>query len=296
MRCCQVLRLQTKTSDKWTSCCIFLIKCIFFFALSTSLNLPLATPRGRRMMRIAGAKLLFTQQIPALGHQDTFLAAEWPPLLRPHTSGRYHHNFEIAPFACNPNPLNASCCFNCVGRLRNEEEVRQVAQVQPIGGDHYQTADPPETRLYSGRQNGHPSAPLNDSDGRRTRLRTSGGSVSLEMHILPNRRPASKSPTSLPLDWLGGEILEGDHRVFTGPLYFITINEVIIWSSVKLCKRSEINSLSGDKRWALELWPVNDLYAVVVNQGHILSYCHLAIFGRIQIHLFLKLPGRSSIC
>ena len=97
-------------------------------------------------------------------------------------------------------PLNASCCFNCVGRLRNEEEVRQVAQVQPIGGDHYQTADPPETRLYSGRQNGHPSAPLNDSDGRRTRLRTSGGSVSLEMHILPNRRPASKSPTSLPLD------------------------------------------------------------------------------------------------
>ena len=112
----------------------------------------------------------------------------------------YCHNFEIASFACNPNPLNASCCFNCVGRLRNEQEVVQVGQVQPIGGDHYQTADPPETRLYSGRQNGHPSAPLNDSDGRRPRLRTSGGSVSLEMHILPEVQPSTlshpPSPTS----------------------------------------------------------------------------------------------------
>ena len=32
----------------------------------------------------------------------------------------------------------------------------------PIGGDHYGKRQ--ETRLYSGRQNGHPSAPLNDSD------------------------------------------------------------------------------------------------------------------------------------
>ena len=122
----------------------------------------------------------------------------------------YRHNFEITSFACNPNPLNASCCFNCVGRLRNEQEVVQVGQVQPIGGDHYQTADPPETRLYSGRQNGHPSAPLNDSDGRRARLRTSGGSVSLEMHILPGVQPSTlwhppspTSPLSPTIDWEG---------------------------------------------------------------------------------------------
>ena len=90
-------------------------------------------------MRGASAKLLFTQQIPALPHQDTFLAPEWPPLLRPHASGRYQHNFENCfIWLQSEPPLNASCCFNCVGRLRNEQEVGQVGQVQPtIGGDHY---------------------------------------------------------------------------------------------------------------------------------------------------------------
>ena len=55
-------------------------------ALSTSPNLPPPSPRSRRMMGIAGAKLLFTQQIPAFGHRDRFLAAKWPPSLRPHAS------------------------------------------------------------------------------------------------------------------------------------------------------------------------------------------------------------------
>ena len=61
-------------------------KCMFSFVLSTSPNLPPPSPRGRRMMGIASAKLRFTQQIPAFGHRDRFLAAKWPPLLRPHAS------------------------------------------------------------------------------------------------------------------------------------------------------------------------------------------------------------------
>ena len=61
---------------------VFLLFCCFYPSPSPP------APCGRRMMGSASAKLPFTQQIPALGFQDRFLAARWPLSLRPHAGCR----------------------------------------------------------------------------------------------------------------------------------------------------------------------------------------------------------------